>query len=362
MMFDASGKIMHNNNGWHKAANVLFLENPAGVGFSYVADDDNVVKTISEVGEQFWRFTQSFLRVFEDARAFKWWITGESFGGMYVPHIAKHILAHNKNLQSQDIPVQLKGIAVGNGAYFSPYDIPVNWVTYFDKLGLLRQARIRKMLLDLANACSSELSDPDRVKNTDLPHCEQLQNRFTSKAIILAATLGKHCLPTFYDVRVTKCSEADPTDVYQRYTQAYLSRADVQLALHATSTATSWNWLSMVVYQNLFWNGDQPSYEVLPKLIDEIAVLLYNGDKDIICNYVGMENSLDNMVWRKSKGFGNAKTVEFRRGAGNETLVGEYRQARGLSYMKIFDAGHMVPFNQPEGSLLMIQQFLKGNL
>ncbi|KNE72449.1 hypothetical protein AMAG_16493 [Allomyces macrogynus ATCC 38327] len=355
-----TGELIPNPHGWHRAANLLFLENPAGVGFSTVTNDSHVVRTIHDVSVQFWSFSQSFMRIFQRSRAWRWFLVGESFGGMYVPHIAKHILARNGNGDGERVP--LEAVAVGNGVFFSPSDMPVNWVDYFAQRDLLVSPTHRGDLFTLRDACAMELADPVRFARGDLPNCETLTARFTNQTYVYEATRGTHCLPTFYDVRVTACDGVEPTDPFRDAVTEYLNRADVQRAMHAVSSAAPvrWDWFDRRVYDNLYWNGDQPSVQVLPDLVDAgVRVLLYNGDLDIICNHVGMENTLQGMSWGGETGFvGERPRAYVPRG----DKVGEYWRERGVTYLKVEGAGHMVPFNQPRGSLRMIEDFIRGEL
>ena len=46
------------------------------------------------------------------------------------------------------------------------------------------------------------------------------------------------------------------------------------------------------------------SITLLPSVIERIPVLLFVGDQDYICNYVGIEKMIDAMTWGGEKGFG----------------------------------------------------------
>lgn len=43
---------------------------------------------------------------------------------------------------------------------------------------------------------------------------------------------------------------------------------------------------------------------ILPKVLEKIPVLLFVGDQDYICNYVGMEAMMQAMTWNGEKGLG----------------------------------------------------------
>lgn len=111
------GKWLYQNPyAWTKAGNVLFLESPRGVGFSYAPNssiplnennDDLTARMNTDALIQFYaRFPQ-----YNNRRFF---ITGESYGGVYVPTLTDRLIKtiKERNLQST---INLQGIAIGNG-------------------------------------------------------------------------------------------------------------------------------------------------------------------------------------------------------------------------------------------------------
>lgn len=42
----------------------------------------------------------------------------------------------------------------------------------------------------------------------------------------------------------------------------------------------------------------------MPGLLEQIPILLFAGDQDFICNYVGIENLIQAMTWNGEKGLG----------------------------------------------------------
>ena len=101
-----------NPYSWTEAAHVLWLDQPAGVGFSYGTEDDSNEKM---VGEDAYYFLQAFFQTFPEYASAPLYIVGESYGGHYAPAIAHRVWMGNKNLKPDTIKLNLSGLGVGNG-------------------------------------------------------------------------------------------------------------------------------------------------------------------------------------------------------------------------------------------------------
>lgn len=69
------GKLDFNEGSWGEFANVLFIDNPVGTGFSYV-DTDKYVHELSDMANQLILFLDNFFTVFpeyvhDDVRCFQ---------------------------------------------------------------------------------------------------------------------------------------------------------------------------------------------------------------------------------------------------------------------------------------------------
>ncbi|KAL7748129.1 hypothetical protein RI367_006485 [Sorochytrium milnesiophthora] len=361
--FDANGTTTYNPYGWQKAANTLWLENPTGVGFSYTPNISQTLTSIEDVADQFWRFSQEFMKRFPETRGYRWWITGESYGGMYVPHIAHRILQNNDKIRAighsytrHDVSVNLAG------AYFSAYEMPVSWYDYLDAQGLLRNATLKAQLRVARDGCFQYMNPSNTSNSTDgVQSCSAMYSTMLDPTAMMQVSEGAYCFADVYDVRLTRCTDVDPTDAIINGMAQFLDKAPVQHAMHASAgdQVVQWQSENNDVYRILYSGPFEPSYAILPGLIERIPVLLYNGNKDVICNYIGQENMLANLTWRGHQGFKQTRFTPFKL---NGKEVGEYKRERGLTSMRIYDAGHMVPYYQPEASLHLIKQFLRGLL
>ena len=107
---DYTRDLVLNQFAWNKKANVIYLESPAGVGFSYNDNGPTDMKyTDSLVANDNRLALVNFFLKFPEYKKNDFYISGESYAGVYVPTLAENIL---KNPSSQ---INLKGIIVGNG-------------------------------------------------------------------------------------------------------------------------------------------------------------------------------------------------------------------------------------------------------
>lgn len=110
-VLDANLQVTLNPYSFNKKANMLFLEQPAGVGFSYPNVPANDTSTAID--------TVAALRVFMDQhpelQGRDFYVMGESYGGHYVPNTVKEIQQTNANLSDEKQIINIKGFAVGNG-------------------------------------------------------------------------------------------------------------------------------------------------------------------------------------------------------------------------------------------------------
>nr|GFA59458.1 serine carboxypeptidase II-3-like [Tanacetum cinerariifolium] len=111
---NSDGKTLFKNDfAWSNVANMLFLESPAGVGFSYsntTSDYDH--SGDKNTADDAYVFLINWLERFPQYKTRDFYITGESYAGHYVPQLAYTILLNNK--KTNQTTVNMKGIAIGN--------------------------------------------------------------------------------------------------------------------------------------------------------------------------------------------------------------------------------------------------------
>ncbi|KAL6534798.1 Serine carboxypeptidase 24 [Orobanche gracilis] len=102
-----------NKYSWNRVANILFLESPAGVGFSYTNTSSNLKDSGDKrTAQDALVFLIRWMNRFPQYQYRDFYISGESYAGHYVPRLAERIYQHNK--KSVHPTINLKGFIVGN--------------------------------------------------------------------------------------------------------------------------------------------------------------------------------------------------------------------------------------------------------
>jgi len=105
-----SNDTVENPYSWNRKANLLYVESPGGVGFS-IGPTVNV--SDATVREDNLQALLTFFAKFPSLRSNEFYISGESYAGIYIPHLAEAIYLYNTRTTTS-IPINLKGIIVGN--------------------------------------------------------------------------------------------------------------------------------------------------------------------------------------------------------------------------------------------------------
>ncbi len=155
-----------------------------------------------------------------------------------------------------------------------------------------------------------------------------------------------------YDMRA-KC--AVPPLCYDfSNVKKYLQRDDVRAALGVKGR---WADCSKSVTIRFELSGDyiKNYQQLLPELLGAgVRVLIYAGDQDYICNWLGNQAWTLALPWPGQGAFRAAAVADWPAGA---KKAGELRASGPLSFLRVLDAGHMVPMDQPAAALRMINAF-----
>ncbi|OAA37789.1 pheromone processing carboxypeptidase KexA [Beauveria brongniartii RCEF 3172] len=347
--------LVVNNGSWNEFANLLFVDNPVGTGFSY-ANTDSYVHELTEMASQFVEFLEKFFAIFPEYSRDDIYIAGESYAGQYIPHIARAILDRNKEKLDQ---WSLQGILLGN-PWISPNDQYDSYLKFAFNRGLVdKDSDTGKQLKAMERTCHTMLaSDPGKV---GYPECEDILTELLS--VTRKEGGGDQECINMYDVRLRdsypSCGMNWPPDLSA--VTPYLRRSDVVSALNVNPEKKSgWTECNGGVSGAFRPKTSKPSIDLMPGILSEIPVLIFSGAEDLICNHFGTEDLIEKMEWNGGKGFevtpGN--WAPRRNWTFEGTDAGFWQNARNLTYVVFNDASHMVPFDYPRRSRDMLDRFM----
>ena len=275
---NGDGSLSENPGRWNARANVLFIESPPGVGFSYIkgASPPYPYNDTSTTADSLAALID-FFSAFPSFSANDLWLSGESYGGIYVPWLASAIIA-------SPLAPKLKGILVGNGALKTAdayeggltqqrMQFAFNHALFSPALKAQIDAACLNWTAPRAPACDALLDQmsaemgPLNGYNIEVTcmgvDAMQPQQRALLQSsggqLSKAALGGNPC--TYADTALT----------------AYMNLPAVQAALHVGSGGAAWAECGGVDYTRL--PCDEMT-EIYPGLLEKIDVLIYNGDQD----------------------------------------------------------------------------------
>ncbi|KKA26806.1 hypothetical protein TD95_005103 [Thielaviopsis punctulata] len=348
-----------NNGSWNQFANLLFVDNPVGTGFSYV-DTDSYLHELDQMADQMVMFLEKWFELFPEYANDELYIAGESFAGQYIPYIASAILARNK--KNHDKPWNLKSLLIGNG-WVSPPEQYRGTYDFVTKKNLLPTSGQARNKVEAAwKHCESVLA-ADHLAHVDYSQCEAVLQEFLRYTVKLDDS-GKSMCYNMYDVRLRdtypSCGMNWPPDLPA--VTKYLRRKDVTQALHVNSAkGAGWNECNGGVGGAFRNKKSAPSVTLLPEILKEVPIVFFSGAEDLICNWMGTEAFLGNMSWNGGKGFeiSPGTWAPRREWTFNGKKAGFWQEARNLSFVVFDEASHMVPFDWPERSLDMLNRVMK---
>ncbi|KAL2555550.1 Serine carboxypeptidase-like 49 [Forsythia ovata] len=235
----------------------------------------------------------------------------ESYAGHYIPAFAARV--HRGNKAKVGIHVNLKGFAIGNGLT-DPGIQYAAYAAYALDMGIITQ------------------SAHDRI-NKILPLCET--------AIKLCGTDGTICCMA-----------------------AYLVCNTIFSAILARVGDMNYYDIRKKCEGSLCYNFSNLEKFLNQKSVRDVLgvggkLLVYAGEYDLICNWLGNSRWVHAMEWSGQKEFVASSEVPFEV---NGSEAGLLKSHWPLSFLKVHNAGHMVPMDQPKASLEMLKRWMQGSL
>lgn len=373
-------ELVYNEQTWAKHANMLYIEAPVGVGFSYSGNKADYTTGDNQTAADNHAGLVEFFSKFPEYKENELYVSGESYGGVYVPTLSQKIF------RDATFPGNMQGFLCGNCVFDSTcghstvpflyghgalsqdlYDeaVAACGAPYFNRTSdqcreVTRQAEELSdglNVYDFYRDCYQSEEQKQRLSSvrfnpwqvmTDRHHLRQ--QRFVPRPPHPAVAKA---LPPLDPI---PCIDSEGAT-------KYLNRDDVKKALHVEeSTVPYWSICSDIIdYQD---DGVYPELSPLYReMMGKYRIIVYNGDSDPGCNYLQ-----DHWCVRGLGAPTKEKWGSWRYNDSSVTSQGEqvggwtvsYDVGGELRFITIKGAGHMAPQWRPLATTTMFARFLQG--
>ncbi|TYI86852.1 hypothetical protein E1A91_D04G094800v1 [Gossypium mustelinum] len=344
------GKTLYLNRYAWNNSNVLFLESPAGVGFSYTNTTSDLYTTGDKrTAEDAYVFLVNWFERFPQYKHRDFYIAGESYAGHYVPQLSQLVYERNKGVQNPVI--NFKGFLVGNAVTDDYHDF-IGTFEYWWTHGLISDSTYRSLRVacDLGSSTHPSLQCMNALRAAQIEQGNIDPYSIFTQPCKDTSTL-RHNMRGHYP---WMSRAFDPCT--ERYSKVYFNRLEVQKALHANVTALSYPWQTCSDIVGNYWT-DAP-LSMLPIYKELIAaglrIWVYSGDTDAVVPVTATRYSIDALklptVINWYPWYANGK-------------VGGWSQAyKGLTLVTVTGAGHEVPLHRPRQAFILFRSFLENKL
>lgn len=388
-----------NPHRWNRVANVIFLESPAGVGFSYREGKSgrNLTTGDDEVADNNVKAIESFFQKFPHLKSNSFYVTGESYGGIYVPTLSVRLL------KSKSV-TNFVGYAIGNGMldYEKNYD---SLVLFGYTHGLIGQSMWSKLVSTCCRLKGNGLvSDPlvirqgCRFSGSKDQTCQQITSQAINSiyrpnlniynmfskcehpdggenvALLQTGAFGRRSSNQyqltrrfFLDNLISRLKEGIDTITFREsdsdkeksnspciddsHVQRYLNQRVVREALHIPNQVKAWEMCSEEIFKTYRRQYFSMRSQILELVRAGKKGLIFNGDVDLACNALGDSWFVDDL--------GLPLTKEYKEWSVGGQIAGYSKEFKNLKFLTVKGSGHMVPTDKPEEAFALFEDFIK---
>ncbi|OMO77961.1 Peptidase S10, serine carboxypeptidase [Corchorus capsularis] len=387
-----------NPYSWSKVSNIIYLDSPVGVGFSYSENISTYTTGDRQTAADTHAFLLKWFELYPEFVSNPFYISGESYAGVYVPTLASEVV---KGINGGAKPtINLKGYIVGNGVtdrFFDenalvPFvhgmalisddmfkDVEAACKGNYSKYSQACDRNLEKVyaaiegvnIYDILEPCyhnptnnaqrggSGSGSGSGSKGNTSLPLSFQqlgvtdrplpVRTRMFGRAWPYRAPVRDGFVPSWPQLAAgTKIHVACIND---EVATIWLNDPAVRKAIHAEPENVAGPW--ELCTARISYNHDAGSMIPYHKDLTSkgYRALIFSGDHDMCVPFTGSQ------AWTKSLGYNTI--VQWRSWISNAQVAGFLQgYDHNLTFLTIKGAGHTVPEYKPREALDFYSRWL----
>lgn len=339
---------------WNNLSNVIYIDQPIGTGFSFGTDTVNSTLSASPF---VW---QAFQVLFESGEFSKFQsreliLATESYGGHYGPALVTYFDQQNKLIREGELKgeeVVVSALMINNG-WFDPLiqnQAYVDFATNAPGYGQLQSDEVIQRL-------NTAFFGPGGCQEQERA-CFAAGDSVASNSICRKA--DDFCVENVFVPAVGNRDDADlrqnssalfPPEFYVNYLRSPLIQKKIGAEVRYSECADP-------PFEKFVTTGDD-ARTLLPLLGDladsKMKILIWAGDADINCNWLGGHASVLAMDWYGKERINQTPLTNMTI---NGKAVAAIQNIDNFTFARIYEAGHEVPAFQPEVSLEIFRQII----
>jgi len=345
------------NTTWVSRANVMFIDNPVGTGYSYVTSDDAYTTDVAQIADDLVFLFKEFSKAYPEFQKIPLYIFCESYGGKMTAAFAQALY---KSINHGDVHANFKGVALGD-SWISPVDYVMTWGPYLYATSLVETESLARITA-VADQCRTAYFAGNYTQSTAL--WSKLEG------VINQETGGVN----FYNIlkwgqsdfsKQKAQSNSYLSELYNRHVAPMANDAlsefmngPMRKKLTVIPKNVTWGGQSGEVFAKQSGDFMKPVIDIVADLLSntDLQVVVFNGQLDLICDTMGTELWVQRLSWPGLEAYNAAprKPLTDR----NQVPWGYLKQHKNFSFYWVLGAGHMVPQDVGEAALTMLEMII----
>ncbi|ELT93094.1 hypothetical protein CAPTEDRAFT_53367, partial [Capitella teleta] len=288
------------NTTWVKEANILFIDNPVGAGYSYVDDLSHLTTTTQEITDDLLVVFRTFLDTHPEFEQTLFYVFGQSYGGKMAAHFTNQLY---REVQEGNFDVNVGGYAMGN-AWISPVDSVITWGETLFWMGIVDEPGLADITTE-ADKCSVAVDE------------ERWHDATTAYRQTQYAVNRRSNYVDFYNIlkyrvfsrkeETMKRADVPFAEVFYQQNVGYMQPRDLDDIMNGIVKDKIG-----IVPEDLVWGAQSDDVftyqegDFMKPVIDEMDwsldntdmdVIVYQGQLDLICDTKGAMDFVQKMQW-----------------------------------------------------------------
>ncbi|KXG20101.1 serine carboxypeptidase-like 51 [Sorghum bicolor] len=343
------------NPTWLQKADLIFVDNPVGVGYSYVEDESALVKTDLEAAADLTELLKALVKELPTLQSSPLFLVGESYGGKLAAVTGVSVA---RAIHAGTLKITLGGVVLGD-SWISPDDHALSYPWLLKDVSRLDDNAVSKAIMmavtvkqqmvygQFAAAYKTwvDLLDLIDAKSGNINMENFMVDNTVSSAVL--------------SYLVTRPLSAAATDGPN--TISGILNGVIEQKLRIIPNNITWQAVSLQVFDALTNDFMKPAINEVDELLSYgVNVTVYQVQLDVICSTLGTEAWVKRLKWEGLHNFLSLPRKPLHYCHPYYLTNGFVRSYKNLHFYWILGAGHSVPVDKPCTALYMIGSIVQS--